>query len=406
MQPLMGADEARAIFDAAFPLPDRRERVATAEALGRVLAESLVSPEDLPPFRRSLMDGYAVRAADTTGASPEAPLWLVVVADIAMGAAVERRIGPGEAARVPTGGMIPEGADAVVIVEQTREEEGRVAVPAPITPGRHLIERGEDVRRGDPLLAAGHRLRPQDLGALLGLSILEVAVYQRPRVGIISTGDEVVPPDRIPAPGQIRDMNSSALAAMVTQVGAIPHRYGIVRDERETLAAAAATALTECDVLILNGGTSVGAQDHVAPVIDRLGAPGVLVHGINIRPGKPTVLAVCAGKPVFGLPGQPVSALNTFELFVAPVLRQMLRLPDDTPRVLARLTAAVRSADGREDHVRVRLEARPDGVWATPIPGVSAMISTMVWADGIMVVPAGSPGFAAGEAVEERLFRT
>ena len=405
MQPLMGADEARAIFDTAFPLPDRRERVATAEALGRVLAESLVSPEDLPPFRRSLMDGYAVRAADTTGATPEALRWLVVVADIAMGAAVERRIGPGEAARVPTGGMIPEGADAVVIVEQTREEEGRVAVPAPITPGRHLIERGEDVRRGDPLLAAGHRLRPQDLGALLGLSILEVAVYQRPRVGIISTGDEVVPPDRIPAPGQIRDMNSSALAAMVTHVGAIPHRYGIVRDERETLAAAAATALTECDVLILNGGTSVGAKDHVAPVIDRLGAPGVLVHGINIRPGKPTVLAVCAGKPVFGLPGQPVSALNTLELFVAPVLRQMLRLPDDTPRVLARLTAGVRSADGREDHVRVRLEARPDGVWATPIPGVSAMISTMVWADGIMVVPAGSPGFAAGEAVEVRLFR-
>jgi len=274
-----------------------------------------------------------------------------------------------------------------------------------ITPGRHLIERGEDMRRGDPLLAPGHRIRPQDLGALLGLGIGEVAVYPRPRVGIISTGDEVVPPDQTPGPGQIRDMNSYALAAMVTQAGALPHRYGIVADERETLAAAAAAALAECDVLILNGGSSVGVKDHVAPVIAQLGEPGVLVHGINIRPGKPTVLAVCGGKPVFGLPGQPVSVLNTFELFVAPVLRRMQRLPDDTPRVLARLAAPIRSADGREDHVRVRLEARADGPWATPIPGVSAMISTMVHADGITVIPAGSPGFAPGEPVEVRLFR-
>jgi molybdopterin molybdotransferase len=405
MRTLLSADEARALFEQAFPSPEWRERVLTAEALGRVLAEAQASPEDLPPFRRSLMDGYAVRAADTTGASPETPRTLAIVADVAMGAATEGDIGPGEAARVPTGGMLPESADAVVIVEETREENGRVAVLAPITPGRHLIERGEDVRRGDPLLAAGHRVRPQDLGALLGLGLLDVAVYPRPRVGILSTGDEVIPPDQTPGPGQIRDMNSFALAALVAQAGAIPQPYGIIRDERDTLAAAAAAALAECDVLLLNGGSSVGIKDHVAPVIDQLGAPGVLVHGINIRPGKPTVLAVCGGKPVFGLPGQPVSVLNTFELFVAPVLRRMQRLPDDTPRVLARLTIAVRSADGREDHLRVRLEARPDGPWATPIPGVSAMISTMVRADGITVVPAGAPGFAAGETVEVRLFR-
>lgn len=402
---LIGADEARAIFDETFRLPEQRERIPTAAALGRVLAEALVSPEDLPPFRRSLMDGYAVRAADTTGAAPEAPRWLSVMADVAMGATAERPIGPGQAARVPTGGMLPEGADAVVIVEQTREEGGRVAVLAPITPGRHLIERGEDIRQGDGLLDAGHRLRPQDLGALLGLGLQEVVVYPRPRVGILSTGDEVVPAEQRPRPGQIRDINSYALAALVTQIGALPHCCGIIPDELEVLAAAAARALAECDVLILNGGSSVGARDHVAPVIDRLGEPGVLVHGINIRPGKPTVLAVCHGKPVFGLPGQPVSALNTFQLFVAPVLRRMLRLPDDTPRVTARLAAPLHSADGREDHVRVRLETRPDGLWVTPIPGVSAMISTMVHADGITIVPAGSPGLSAGEPVEVRLFR-
>jgi molybdopterin molybdotransferase len=405
MRELITADQARAIFDAAYEPPERTERVPTPEALGRVLAEANTAPEDLPPFRRSLMDGYAVQADDTTGAAREMPRWLAVVADIAMGAAAARAIGPGEAARVPTGGMLPEGADAVVIVEETREEDSRVAILSPITPGRHLIERGEDVRQGELLLAPGHRLRPQDIGALLGLGILDVAVHHRPRVGIISTGDEVVPPDQTPGPGQIRDMNSYALAAMVQQAGAMPHRYGIVRDEMETLEAAARAALAECDALILNGGSSVGVKDHVAPVIDRLGRPGVLVHGINIRPGKPTVLAVCDGKPVFGLPGQPVSVLNTFELFAAPVLRRMQRLPDDTPRLSARLTAPIRSADGREDHVRVSLETRADGPWATPIAGISAMISTMLRADGVTIIPAGSPGFSEGETVEVRLFR-
>lgn len=405
MRELITADQARAIFDAAYQPPERLERAPTEEALGRVLVEAIAATEDLPPFRRSLMDGYAVRAADTTGAAREAPRWLAVVADIAMGAAAERGIGPGEAARVPTGGMLPEGSDAVVIVEETREEDGRVAVLSPITPGRHLIERGEDVRAGEPLLAPGHRLRPQDVGALLGLGILHVAVHHRPRVGILSTGDEVVPPSETPGPGQIRDMNSYALAALAAQAGAVPHRYGIVRDDLETLTAAARAALAECDALILNGGSSVGVKDHVAPAIDRLGRPGVLVHGINIRPGKPTVLAVCGGKPVFGLPGQPVSVLNTFELFAAPVLRRMQRLPDDTPRLLARLTTSIRSADGREDHVRVLLETKADGPWATPIPGISAMISTMLRADGVTVIPAGSPGFSEGETVEVRLFR-
>jgi molybdopterin molybdotransferase len=236
------------------------------------------------------------------------------------------------------------------------------------------------------------------------LGILEIAVYALPRVGILSTGDEIVPPEETPPPGKIRDMNSYALAAFVRQLGAVPVLYGIIRDDLPTLTEAARQALDACDVLILNGGSSVGVKDHVAPAIMALGAPGVLVHGIDIRPGKPTVLAVCGGKPVFGLPGQPVSVLNTFELFVAPVLRQMLHVADETRVVRARLTRDVASADGREDHVRVSLEGRDGAWWATPIPGVSAMISTMVRAAGITVIAAGSPGLREGEEVEVRLF--
>jgi molybdopterin molybdotransferase len=404
MKELVSAAEARQIFDAAFTPTAREERVPTAGALGRVLSAPLASPLDLPPFARSLMDGYAVRAADTEGASRATPRVLRVIDDVAMGAVAGRPVGPGEAARIPTGGMLPEGADAVVIVEETEEREGRVSVYRGVRPGQHTIDRGGDVRAGDLLMGEGHRLRPPEIGALMGLGLLEVPVYALPRVAILSTGDEVVPPEETPPPGKIRDMNSYALAAFVQQLGAVPVRYGVIPDDFATLEAAARRALAENDVLILNGGSSVGVKDVVAPVIDRLGAPGVLVHGINIRPGKPTALAVCDGKPVFGLPGQPVSVLNTFELFVAPVLRRLLHLPDETRVVRARLTAGVASADGREDHVRVALERRDGAWWATPILGVSAMISTMVRAAGITVIEAGAPGLQEGEEVSVRLF--
>jgi molybdopterin molybdotransferase len=241
------------------------------------------------------------------------------------------------------------------------------------------------------------------VGALMGLGLTRAGVYRLPRVGILSTGDEVVPADQVPPPGKVRDMNSYSLAAYVRSLGAVPRRWGIVPDDEETLLAAASQALAASDMLLLNAGTSVGAKDVVAPVIDRLGRPGVLVHGVDIRPGKPTVFAVCDGKPVFGLPGQPVSVLNTFDQFVAPVLRRMLKLSEEVPVVRARLAAALQSADGREDHVRVCLEREGDGWRATPITGVSAMISTMTRAHGITVVPSLSPGFEVGDEVEVRL---
>lgn len=396
---LISADEARRRFFEAWSPSYAVEEVDTPEALGRVLAEPVVCPEDLPPFRRSLMDGFACRAADIA----QVPATLRIVDDIAMGAIARVPIGAGEAARVPTGGMLPEGADVVVPIEQADAETDRVTILNSLAAGRHLIERGEDVTAGQPLLEEGRRLRPPDIGALMGLGITSIRVYRLPRVAIISTGDEVVPSDQAPPPGKIRDSNSHALAAFIRLLGAVPDRRGIIPDDEEVLFDAARRALEESDVLLFSAGSSVGAKDVVAPVIDRLGKPGILVHGVDIRPGKPTVFAVCGGKPVFGLPGQPVSVLNTFDQFVAPVLRRMLKLPEAVPTRAARLTEGVRSADGREDHVRVKLEQREDGWWATPIAGISAMISTMVNADGIMVIPSRSPGLEAGAEVEVRL---
>jgi molybdopterin molybdotransferase len=301
--------------------------------------------------------------------------------------------------------MLPDGADVVVPIEQADVEPdgSRVMIQAALAAGRHLIERGEDVTAGAPLLPAGRRLRAPDIGALTGLGLLSVRVVRLPRVGILSTGDEIVPAEETPAFGKVRDMNSYSLAAGVEGLGAIPQRYGIVPDDPELLFEAARRALAECDVLLFSAGSSVGAKDVVAEVIDRLGRPGVLVHGVDIRPGKPTVFAVCDGKPVFGLPGQPVSVLNTFDQFVAPVLRRLLGHPEDVPRLRARLTQAVRSADGREDHVRVALERGEDDWRATPILGVSAMITTMTRADGVLVIPSRAAGYAAGDEVEVRL---
>jgi molybdopterin molybdotransferase len=396
---LPSADEARRRFAEAWTPRLDAEDVDTESALGRVLAEPIAAPEDLPPFRRSLMDGFACRAADIASV----PAILRIVDDVQMGLLARVPVGTREAARVPTGGMLPEGADVVVPIEQAEASGEAVTIHAALAAGRHLIERGEDVRAGEPLLEPGRRLRPPDVGALMGLGITRIRVYRLPRVAIISTGDEIVPARETPPFGKIRDMNSYSLAAYVQALGAVPHRCGIVRDDAETLYQVAKRALAESDVLLFNAGSSVGAKDVVADVIDRLGKPGVLVHGVDIRPGKPTVFAVCDGKPVFGLPGQPVSVLNTFDQFVAPALRRLLGLPEDVPTLRARLTEPIRSADGREDHVRVRLERREDGWWAAPIMGVSAMISTMVRADGITVIPSRAAGFQAGDEVEVRL---
>ena len=398
-------DEAWRIFREHFQPQVAIECVPVREALGRVLAEGLTAPHDLPAFPRCNMDGYAVRAADTYGASPGLPAYLEVVGEVMMGETPAVHIGPGQCALVQTGGMLPPGADAVVMIEVIQAvDETSIEVLKPVAVGENVIQVGEDVRRGDAVLPTGHRLRPQDLGGLLALGITEVTVARQPRVAILSQGDELVPPEQEPGPGQVRDINSYTLAALTEQAGGIPLRLGIVGDDLDALQTAAAAALAQADILVMSAGSSVSARDMTARVVRSLGEPGVLVHGVSLRPGKPTIFAVCDGKPVFGLPGNPVSAMNTFRLFVIPTIHLLLGAELQPPRtVQARLARNVPSATGREDHVQVRLEERDGELWAVPIFGKSNLIYTLIRSDGEIVVPLDSNGVAEGEMVSVHL---
>jgi molybdopterin molybdotransferase len=352
------------------------------------------------------MDGFAVRATDTFGASEGLPAYLTVAGDIAMGTQATVQVKPTQTARISTGGMLPEGADAVVMVELTQVvDASTIEVLKPVAPGENVIRVGEDVGAGASILRRGHSLRAQDLGGLAALGITEVPVACRLRVGIISSGDEVVPPDQTPRPGQIRDVNSSALAGLVEQAGHEAVPFGVIPDIYEELEATARRGIESCDILILSAGSSVSTRDMTAEVIASLGKPGVLVHGVSLRPGKPTILAVADGKPVFGLPGNPVSCMVTFDLFVTPTLA-LLSGADRPPRrtTFAKLGHSIPSAAGREDYVQVRLEDRGAGQWAIPVFGKSNLIYTLINADGMVKVELDDGGLAEGSFVPVILF--
>lgn len=382
------------------------ENIQVTGAFGRVLASPIASLIDLPEFRRSSVDGYAIRAADTFGASQSLPVYLNCISTVPMGAEANFSISPGQAALIPTGAMLPQDADAVVMVEHTQQlVENEIEVLRPIAPGENVIQRGEDVGQGEVILSAGHRLRPQDIGALLGVGILAVDVIQPPHVGILSSGDEIVPPHEKPGPGQIRDINAYTLAALVQEAGAIPIFLGISRDEIEDFAAKAQAGFQTVDILIITAGSSVGTRDLTREVIAALGKPGILQHGLAVKPGKPTILALCDNKPVIGLPGNPVSALLVARQIILPLIERLFSLPPKSLAVVkAILTSNIPSITGREDTVPVRLFERNGNLLAEPIFGKSNLIYTLVKADGLVSIPLNSTGLKAETLVDVTLF--
>ena len=384
------------------------ERVDVYNALGRITAEAVHSPEALPAFRRAAVDGYAVRAPDTFGASDALPAYLEVVGEVPMGQETQQTLAPGQALLIHTGGMVPADADAVVMVEYTqRFDERTIEVLRPVAPGENVIQVGEDVQLGAVVLPAGHVIRPQDIGALLALGfVCDLPVRRRPLVNIFSTGDEVVPADTAPLrPGQIRDINGGTIQALCRKAGAQTRLNAIIPDKADALYEALAAALPVSDMLVVTAGSSVSTRDMTAATFNRLGSPGVLVHGVAARPGKPTILAAVEGKPVIGLPGNPVSAMVMFMLFGVPAIAGLMgATAPQAPRIPVRVTANVPSAAGREDYVPVRLVERSGEVWAEPIFGKSNLIFTLVEAGGLLRVPMNATGLREGTWAEVLLF--
>jgi molybdopterin molybdotransferase len=388
--------------------PARRtpvETVPLAAAGGRVPADAVTAPHALPGFARATVDGYAVRAADTYGASDGLPSYLEVAGAVRMGGPANVTVAPGTAAAIPTGGALPSGADAVVMVEHTQEAmPGTIEIIRPAAPGDGVVRADEDAPAGADLAAAGRPLRPQDLGMLAAAGVTEVAVHARPRVAIFSTGDEVVPPETAElAAGQVRDATAVALAALVREAGGEPDERGIVPDDREALTAALSAALGTSDMVVVSAGSSVGARDETAAVVAGLGEPGIWCHGLALKPGKPTLLADCEGIPVIGLPGNPRSALVVFRLVGMPLVRLVggCTQPPPDAVVRARLERDLPSAAGRLDIVQVRVR---DGV-AEPLFGSSALLSVLTAADGYVTVPEEATGLPAGAEVEVTLYR-
>jgi len=410
---LLPPDEGRALL--LSHLSGREvgsEPIDVPSALGRVTAEDVRAPHPLPEFPRSSVDGYAVRARDTFGASESLPAYLTLIGEVPMGAAPTFSLQSGECALIHTGGMLPANADAVVMLEYTQVAAAspgtaaEIEVLRAVAEGENVIRVGEDVAEGMVILPRGRVIRPAEIGGLMALGILSLRVAKRVRVAILSSGDEIVPPTQRPQPGQVRDINAYTLGALVRKSGGEAVFYGIVADEKNALRAVAERALAECDMVVITAGSSASTRDMTAGVINSLGGPGVLVHGINTRPGKPTILGVCDGKAVIGLPGNPVSALVNGYLFVAPVIEKLLGQSVERPRpyVQARLTVNLPSQAGREDWWPVRLVASGEGEYlAEPIFGKSNLIFTLVAADGLLRIPPAATGLSAGEIVHVRM---
>src|SRR5215831_15000675 len=388
--------------------PRRRtatETVPLGEALRRVPGGPITAPHPLPGFARSTVDGYAVRAADTYGVSEGLPGYLTVAGAVLMGTEPATAVTPGTAVIMPTGGALPPGADAVVMIEYTTEAmPGTIEVVRPVAPGEGVVRADEDAAEGQEIIPNGHVLRPQDLAMLAAAGVTSLRVHARPRVTVFSTGDEVVPPGTAAlGPGQVRDASAAALAAMVAEAGGEPVMGGIVPDDPGALESALSAALTASDLVVISAGSSVGARDETAGVVRRLGEPGIWCHGLAIKPGKPTLLADCGGVPVIGLPGNPRSALVVFRLLGMPLVRLVggCTTPPPEPAVRARLGRDLASAAGRLDVVQVRVR---DGV-ATPLFGLSALLSVLTAADGYVIVPEEATGLDAGAEVEVTLYR-
>jgi molybdopterin molybdotransferase len=384
------------------------ERLRIEACYGRITASDIISPEDLPGFARSTVDGYALNSADTFGAKENSPAYIMVKNEILMGSIPDFKLKKGEAAKIPTGGMLPQGADAVLMLEHAQiVSDEMIEVMKSIAPNENVILKDEDIKKGEAVLKMGHRLRAQDIGALAGIGITEIEVYKKPVIAIISTGDEIVPPEMPVNPGQVRDINSFTLSGLILEHGGIPVKKGILKDDYEIIKDIIQSSLKDSDMVLISGGTSAGTKDMTSMIINDIGKPGVLFHGVSLKPGKPLIGGVIDGRPVLGLPGHPAAVVVCFDLFIKPIMDKLSGLDSKmifVKTVRAKMAKNIASAAGREDHIRVYVEERGGEMFAVPILGKSGLITTLVKADGVIVISHAKLGLDAGEEVVVNLF--
>ncbi len=390
-------------YAADFPKVETQD-IPLVESMGRILIQDINADIDLPDFMRSTMDGYAVRASSTFGASEANPAYLTVKGSVPMGATPDFSIGAGEAAGISTGGMLPKGADSVVMIEHTETvDKTTIEVYRSVAPAQNILEKGEDFKKGSVLVPAGKQVRSQEIGLLAAFGIETVTVYKKPVIGIISTGDEVVSIKDIPDSGQIRDINTYTLAGLVEKSGAVPITYGIVQDDFDDLFEKCSSALEQSDMVLISGGSSMGARDYTIEVFSALPESEILVHGISISPGKPTILARSQNRAIWGLPGQVTSTMVVFEIVVKPFIEHIAGFIPEHNRhfnLMARLARNVSSTQGRADYVRVKLSQKDGVLWAEPVLGKSGLINTMVKADGLIEIGLNTEGLDEGVQVE------
>jgi molybdopterin molybdotransferase len=400
---LIPPKEALEFFLSSFHSQTNTEVIPVEDGLERIIREEICAPHPLPQFERSTVDGYALRASDTFGASESLPIYLKQIGEIQMGNQPPFIVNQGECALIHTGGMIPQEADAVIMVENTQGYlEGEIEILRAVAVGENIIHIGEDIKDNEIVFSPGLTINPAVIGGLMAIGSTQITVSCRPKIGIISYGDEIIAPHKNPEIGQVRDINGYTLQALVENSGGEPIYFGITPDSYNDLLDVVSAAKESCDLVVITAGSSASTRDLTSVVLNQLGDPGVLVHGVNIRPGKPTILAVCEGKPMIGLPGNPVSALVVAGLFVVPVIKKLLGCREKKFQnfVHAKLTINLASIAGREDWVPVTIAKHNECFEAIPIFGKSNLIFSLVKADGLVKIPSSKTGFSVGDSVK------
>ncbi|SDH42410.1 molybdopterin-binding protein [Halanaerobium congolense] len=384
------------------------EKIELDQSLNRILADNVFSPVDLPPFSRSTVDGYAVKAADTAGASASMPTYLDIIGSIEMGVETELELKSGQAAAIPTGGMIPKGSDAVLMIEDTEKiEEKLIESFKSLAVGENIVQKAEDIAEGELLFKKGHKIMARDIGALAGLGITEFNVFKKAKVSVISTGDELIPAEAEAKIGQIRDINSYSISAYLNKIGAETKKVGIIEDKFESLKTALKNELDQ-ELVLISGGSSVGIKDMTIELLNSLGEPGVLLHGLSIKPGKPTILAVIEGTIVIGLPGHPASAWTVNNVLTAEIVRVLngekapaaLGRENQKYLIEAELTRNLVSDKGREEYIPVKILKKDDKVFAEPLLAKSSLITNLAYGDALIKIPQNKEGIDKGELVK------